>query len=130
LHLGTRLVNSKVGLQLQPLGEMCLRFAYLIKFAKWYNETGLRQMKAYTHKLPAYHERYRLYELVSRSKDLAAMPIDYLEFGVYEGASIKWWLANNQNPSSRFFGFDTFTGLPAQWGDLPKGGVFDRRAST
>jgi O-methyltransferase len=121
LHLRTRLVNSKASLYLEPLGEICLRFAYLIKFARWYDKTGLRQVQACTTRGSVYSERYRLYELVSMKEELAAMPIDYLEFGVYEGASLEWWLANNQNPSSRFFGFDTFTGLPDKWGDLPKG---------
>jgi|SRR5271166_268905 len=121
LHLGTRLVNSRVALHLEPIGKICLSLAYLIKFARWYDETGLRKLQAYTNERPEYDARYQLYELVSKKENLAETPIDYLEFGVYEGTSFKWWLANNHNPSSGFFGFDTFTGLPETWGHLPKG---------
>jgi hypothetical protein len=51
--------------------------------------------------------------------------IDYLEFGVYQGHSIGDWIKLNTNKSSRFVGFDSFTGLPSDWtklsGTLSKG---------
>jgi hypothetical protein len=41
--------------------------------------------------------------------------INYVEFGVAKGKSMRWWLEHNQHPDSIFIGFDTFTGLPEQW---------------
>ena len=52
-------------------------------------------------------------------------PIQYLEFGVYKGDSIKEWAALNQNTKSEFFGFDTFYGLPEDWTYTMKKGKFD-----
>lgn len=48
--------------------------------------------------------------------------IHYFEFGVFKGDSIKWWVNNSQNDNSWFYGFDTFTGLPEDFGMIKKGG--------
>ncbi len=50
--------------------------------------------------------------------------VDVLEFGVSEGNSLTSIINANQNSQSRFFGFDTFEGLPEDWrsgwGKIPK----------
>jgi hypothetical protein len=64
--------------------------------------------------------RYEMYRGVMDAHDLGGA-LDYLEFGVYRGASLAWWAQNNQHPDTRLYGFDTFTGLPEPWGALKEG---------
>jgi len=63
-----------------------------------------------------YNNRYNLYKYISDNYLKDNSEIVYLEFGVAGGASFKWWLNENKNDSSRFYGFDTFEGLPENWG--------------
>ena len=85
-----------------------------------------------------YNRRYLLYEAITKQEGLHQSDLDYFEFGVAGGYSFKWWLEKNQNQASRFFGFDTFEGLPEKWGAFEKGsmayaleslGITDVRAS-
>ncbi len=47
--------------------------------------------------------------------------INYLEFGVCSGKSFEWWINHHKNSNSTFNGFDTFEGLPEDWGPFKKG---------
>jgi len=67
-----------------------------------------------------YSKRYNLYSHIINNY-LLNNSIDYLEFGVSKGVSFRWWAENVNDKNSRFFGFDTFTGLPEDWGSFRKG---------
>lgn len=47
--------------------------------------------------------------------------ISFIEFGTFEGYSIKKFAQLNKNPDSIFVGCDTFIGLPERWNKMPKG---------
>lgn len=69
-----------------------------------------------------YDRRYNLYEFVIDKENLKNEDLIYLELGVCTGASFRWWMKNNFNHNSRFYGFDTFEGLPESWGIFFKSG--------
>lgn len=71
-----------------------------------------------------YEKRYALYQDIFEKENLNA-PIHYLEFGVADGHSFRWWLEKNKDSESTFHGFDTFTGLPEDFGQFTKG-TFNR----
>ena len=67
------------------------------------------------------NSRKKLYSHINSSVNNAA--ITY-----FEGASIKYWSSLNTNSASRYFGFDTFSGLPESWDNFTGGlqkGFFD-----
>jgi O-methyltransferase len=66
-----------------------------------------------------------LYQSVIEHEALNQAPINYLEFGVYRGDSIRMWLSGISQPDSRFVGFDTFTGLPERWRPTEQAGHFN-----
>lgn len=70
-----------------------------------------------------HEKRYVLYKQVSELYDLKSTPVDYLEFGVASGNSMRWWIRENTHADSRFYGFDTFEGLPEDWGTAFKKGA-------
>jgi hypothetical protein len=77
---------------------------------------------------PTFGDRHEHFNYISKEV-VKESPIDYLEFGVYKGDSIKEWIGLNLNLESRFFGFDTFTGLPEDWTYSLKRGEFDLKGN-
>ena len=70
--------------------------------------------------VPGFASREAIYRHIADTI-LKDEPIDFLEFGVREGGTMRSWLGLNAHPESRFYGFDTFTGLPEEWNYFGKG---------
>jgi hypothetical protein len=87
-----------------------------LKLSKWINEHVNDKNK----KAINFSHREAHYEHIYNS-EIHNDEICYLEFGVYKGDSIKWWINKNSNVDSTFYGFDTFEGLPEKWGNYTKG---------
>jgi O-methyltransferase len=95
----------------KPLAEKLIRYGYLIKSSYFYGDKSIR----------TFNQRDVMYRFLADSQGLESVPILYIEFGVYKGESLRWWLKANKDASSHFYGFDTFEGLPEDWGNIKKG---------
>ena len=93
------------------------------KLSKWRNETKVNGYNDWYQAKWEYSRRYNLYEEISKAEKLDTSSIDYFEFGVCGGHSFKWWLEYNKNADSKFYGFDTFEGLPEAFGPFGKGSM-------
>jgi len=94
--------------------------AHLGTASKWISSHRNLEFSVFPSKRLDYNNRYNLYQFIVEN-EIQQNGIDYLEFGVFKGHSFKWWVENVKNKNSSFFGFDTFTGLPENWGPFKKG---------
>ncbi|MDH3378186.1 MAG: class I SAM-dependent methyltransferase [Gammaproteobacteria bacterium] len=93
------------------IADILVTLGYTIKTSHVFNNVDLKTCK----------RRSQYYDEVAKEFSLDTEKVSYLEFGVYKGDSLRYWLTRNTNSESRFHGFDTFTGLPEDWGHIPKG---------
>jgi hypothetical protein len=109
----------KLHILIKPFESVLINAAYLSKLSWWINETPKGKMNDFYNKKVNYADRFKLHEFVA-NEEIQNQSIDYLEFGVASGIAFKWWVEKNNNPGSRFFGFDVFTGLPEDFGVMKK----------
>jgi O-methyltransferase len=131
------LLYSQLLTILKPCSNLFHTLYYFNRLTTFVNQhkNGLLMNDFYVSKRD-YNKRYKMYDVVSLAHKKNTEQVMYLEFGVASALSFKWWLNHNTNTNSKFFGFDTFEGLPENWGkfyvkgDLAHGvpNIDDKRA--
>jgi len=116
--LATRLLQL-----LQPFNKL---FAFIYNFnllTSWIHKHKKDKllMNDFYRPVRNYDDRLKSFDAITANYKLDETPVSYLEFGVASGSSFKWWVNTCKNPASRFYGFDTFEGLPEDWGLFSKG---------
>ena len=75
---------------------------------------------------PLFRTKEEMYGYVNDTKlHQGDQPIDLFEFGVFRGESLRKFCKLNRHEASRFFGFDSFQGLPEDWLEGWPKGTFD-----
>ncbi len=107
----------------QPFSGGLKNGVFMSEMSQWRKAHPVKGYNDFYQEQWDYNRRYNLYEAINKQEGLSEAPIDYFEFGVAGGYSFKWWLQKNEKEGSRFFGFDTFEGLPEKWGGFEKGSM-------
>jgi O-methyltransferase len=100
--------------------SLYLNLVYMRSLSEWIN----KHKKEIPNDFPSkwdYNKRYVFYENVLKNENVGTLALDYFEFGVANGHSFKWFLQKNTCAESTFNGFDTFSGLPEDFGMYKKG---------
>ena len=110
-------VHIKSHLYLGWLARQFETIEFMVKHSKW-----VAQNKVQNSILNGFirGDEKQLHETTFKDENLES-PIDYLEFGVATGTTLGWWTTMNRHPDTRFYGFDTFTGLPEKWQAFTEG---------
>ena len=103
-----------------PLAGLLRNLAYLSMQSKWISQNKKIGFNDFFTWDRSRDKRLGLYSYLNK-EFIKDAPMNYLEFGVASGGSFYWWLDNHKNPASKFHGFDTFSGLPEDWGHFKKG---------
>ena len=98
--------------RIDGIAHKIINFGYLLLSEKHVNQNGAKTVG---------WDRIDFHPYLSKEIYTSNEAIDYLEFGVFKGDTLKIWVVNNKNPESYFGGFDTFSGLPESWGNIVAG---------
>lgn len=104
------------------LSNPLLFVSNVLKLSKWISVHNNKNiLNDFYRPVRNYNDRLKLYDYIVQKENIENEAICYLEFGVFEAHSFKWWLRKNTCKDSKFYGFDTFEGLPESWGTYSKG---------
>lgn len=124
---------SRVAYIIYPFRKFLLFLYNLSELTVWINRNKNKTDQTDFFRLTRnYHERLNGFAFIADKYQLQGNPVSYFEFGVASGVSFEWWLQHAKHADSKFFGFDTFEGLPEDWGLFFKKGAMahDMKAIT
>lgn len=117
--LKSTFIRLRLHIILSPFIPFFQQLVWMTRLSNWVEKNKNISYNDFPSKWD-YTKRFELYNHIIEKEGLND-PINYLEFGVASGASFDWWMTKNLNVNSRFYGFDTFTGLPEDFGPYKKG---------
>ena len=77
-----------------------------LEVGRWFHDRSLTPRRRLL-------DQRSIFDLVA--PEIADRQVLYLEFGVFQGASIRYWSKALRNHKSLIHGFDSFMGLPEKW---------------
>lgn len=123
------LIRIKIHKLLGWAADLFIYTGYMIKLSKWVdaNKEELVFNDFYNSNV-IHRDREKLYVQINEHLNLKNTAINYLEFGVAGGDSLRWWCANNKSTNTKLYAYDTYEGLPEDYGSMKKG-TFDQKGN-
>lgn len=87
-----------------------------LKQKKQFNESTSEYVNEKMKDTPFYNNKYSLFDKVLNEVEIEGL---YLEFGVFNGSTVNYIAQQKDNET--IYGFDSFEGLPEDWGNIKKG---------
>ena len=117
------LIVSRLLQILAPLNKMFQFLFYFNTLTSWIHKNKGQKylINDFYRPLRNYMDREKSYQAIVTEYAFDGKPLAYLEFGVCGGHSFNWWMDHCKSSDSKFYGFDTFEGLPESWGFFAKG---------
>ncbi|MBS1731586.1 MAG: hypothetical protein JSS67_12540 [Bacteroidetes bacterium] len=121
---------TRIGYIFYPFRHFLVFLSNVSEISVWIhkNKKGIEKNDFFRWKRN-YHQRLDGFEFILKKYDVENVPVSYMEFGVASGDSFSWWLNRLKNKESSFWGFDTFEGLPEDWGLFFKKGAMAHHIS-
>ena len=123
------LIKIRIHKVLGWASNLLIYTGYMLKLSKWVEKNNSKlQFDDFFNSNVVHRDREKLYGQINEHLKLKEVPLNYLEFGVAGGDSLTWWSKNNVNPKTSFWAYDTYEGLPEDYGTLKKG-YFDQKGN-
>jgi hypothetical protein len=119
-NLRVLLIRLKIHKIIEPFKSWIFKTGNFSRLSLWIYQHRKLDFNDYYNPQAVYEDRYKLYQYIIEHK-IIDQPVNYFEFGVEDGTTIKWWAKELKHEYTRFYGFDTFEGLPEDWGIYKKG---------
>lgn len=102
---------------------------YLNRFSKWRKKHSNPKFNDFYSLKFGSNKRYDMYQFIKDAELKNDDNVNYLEFGVAYGNTLRWWSNNLTSKEAQLYGFDTFEGLPEDWhlykkGEMSPGGNY------
>ncbi len=114
------LIRLKIHRVINPFNRLILKIGNFTRLSSWIHQHPKLLYNDYYSGKEDYSKRFGLYKFILEN-EINDQPINYLEFGVADGETISWWSNALINKNTKLYGFDTFEGLPEDWGIYKKG---------
>lgn len=114
------LIRLKIHRVINPFKWLLLKTGHFARLSLWIHQHQKLLYNDYYSPTGGYHNRYDLYKYIL-ANEINDLPVNYLEFGVGDAETINWWANSMSNKNTLLYGFDTFEGLPEDWGVYKKG---------